>query len=375
MRAFLLFVVSALGSIAFQASVALYPQTLQHYAWLVRWLWIAWAAGLFIWLVTHLNFVRSLLGRSQKEPFATASAPSPSVETHATISPTISPVIAPVFNYGPLASPSPPETPKHEVRLPVAVEFVPWEGQMEQIFLTITNRGVAQTFHAQCRIIERRNDPNPQHRMTLDLQWQGGSERRHLVPGQSGNLLIASAGKNKSRGMEWMRIEGAPGQHGPESQWPWPEKNRPEYDLEVTVLGDKSDQPQSEQFTLCAGSTSALEMFKMSARRMPLLEIGAPQDGAEVGHRQVVSGSASPTTSLVQVWMHASNDQWYCQGDAEVKDSSWGLNCWFNEPDRPEGTFNIIALAGSKCNCTESPRPMLPEASLKSNTVTVRRTH
>ena len=41
MRTFLFFVATALGSIVFQISVALYPQTLQHYGWLVKWLWVA----------------------------------------------------------------------------------------------------------------------------------------------------------------------------------------------------------------------------------------------------------------------------------------------------------------------------------------------
>jgi len=205
------------------------------------------------------------LARPKKESSLPAPASS-SAEAHATISPTISPVIAPVFavNYGP-GAPQSQGRPEPEERRPVHVEFAPWEGQFEKMFLSITNRGTAQIFHAQCRILTRRNDPNPQHLMTLDLQWQYGGEGKHLVRGQAGNLLIASAGEDKPRGMEWMKIEGALGHHGPESRWVWSDKKRPEYDLEITILGDKSDQPQSERFTLRAGSSRALEMFKTAS--------------------------------------------------------------------------------------------------------------
>ena len=54
MRTFLFFVGSAVGSVAFQVSVALYPQTLQHYAWAVRYVWIAWGGIWLLWLLARL---------------------------------------------------------------------------------------------------------------------------------------------------------------------------------------------------------------------------------------------------------------------------------------------------------------------------------
>jgi len=89
MRPLLFFLAPTLGSIAFQASVALYPQTLQHYAWLVRWVWIAWAIIWLVWLVTHPRFVGSLLGYSGKAASVTAPTPSPSAEAHASILPEV----------------------------------------------------------------------------------------------------------------------------------------------------------------------------------------------------------------------------------------------------------------------------------------------
>jgi TIR domain len=174
---------------------------------------------------------------------------------------------------------------------PVKVEFDPFSGQFEKMFLTVTNRGAKQVFYAQCRVIERRNDPNPQHRMTFDLRWQHGGKEKYLAPGEAGNLLVASTGEDKSRGMEWMKLEGTSGPQAPESRWAWSEKKRPEYDLEITVLGNKSDQPQAERFTLRAGSTRALEMVGVlverqerssdvteSDPRVYLVDIGYPED-------------------------------------------------------------------------------------------------
>jgi len=102
-----------LGSIAFQASVALYPSTLQQYGWLVKWIWIAWAAIWLIWLITHPTFVESIFGRSRKTLPEAIPSPQPQVTT--TVSPTISPIIAPVFN---LPSQTPPVLPPPPISKP-----------------------------------------------------------------------------------------------------------------------------------------------------------------------------------------------------------------------------------------------------------------
>lgn len=68
MRTFLFFIGSVLGSIAFQVSVALYPETLRDYAWLVKYVWIAWAVVWFIWLIIHPAFLGSLVRRSAAAP-------------------------------------------------------------------------------------------------------------------------------------------------------------------------------------------------------------------------------------------------------------------------------------------------------------------
>jgi hypothetical protein len=162
---------------------------------------------------------------------------------------------------------------------PVMVDFAPWEGQSDRMYLTVTNRGHEQLFEAQCRVIERRNDPNPTPLRTFDLQWESGTRALHLRSGQSGNLHIASVGKGPATNTEWMRLEAAPvgqhGQQGPESRWTTPAKSLPEYDVGITIIGQQSNQQQSEVFTVRAGNSRALEMFKRG------LAVATPETLAE----------------------------------------------------------------------------------------------
>lgn len=157
---------------------------------------------------------------------------------------------------GAASAPHPAAPPKREP-LPLKVEFEPSVHQSEKLYLAVKNMKAKQAFRAQCRVVERRNDPNPQPRMTFDLTWLHGGRDKILQQGETGNLLIASAGRDQMRGLEWMKLEGV---NAPDSHWPWPEKKRPEYDLEITVLGNQSEETQTEKFTLKAGGTCALLM-------------------------------------------------------------------------------------------------------------------
>lgn len=138
--------------------------------------------------------------------------------------------------------------------------------------------------------------------------------------------------------MEWMKLE-APGHHGPESKWGSDEKKRPEYDLEIVVLGDKSDQPQSERFTLRAGSTCALEMYRRYVR------IDSPVNQAVVNQRKCrVQGSVGIPHSRVQLFVYVGG-QWHQNGDATVRGNSWEGICWFGDKDATRGEYRIRAIA------------------------------
>lgn len=63
MRGVLLLAGTAVGSVAFQASVALWPQYLARYAWAVKYVWMAWFVFLLSWLITH----EKVLGRKLKK--------------------------------------------------------------------------------------------------------------------------------------------------------------------------------------------------------------------------------------------------------------------------------------------------------------------
>jgi hypothetical protein len=149
----------------------------------------------------------------------------------------------------------------------MSIELTPGRGQGEHMFLIVKNLGQKQTFRAQCRVLGRRNDPNPEPVSMFDLNWQYGGRDLYLARGQEGNILIASAGEDKSRGLEWMKLETTHGQHAPDSHWNFGTQLLPEYDLEITVLGNKSEHPQSERFTVRPGKSCALEMYR------PLIQI------------------------------------------------------------------------------------------------------
>jgi TIR domain len=144
------------------------------------------------------------------------------------------------------------------------VELTPSTGQAEQIFLTVKNRGRKETFHAQCRVVACRNDPNPPRLMTVNLAWEYDIRHLSLARGESGNLLIACAGEDKVHGLEWLQVRGYMGNNGPKSTWTRGQNDKlPEYDLEITVLGNGSNLPFVEHFTLRAGASCALEMVKL----------------------------------------------------------------------------------------------------------------
>jgi predicted nucleotide-binding protein len=252
-----------------------------------------------------------------------------------------------------------------QASLPVHVEFVPWEGQFEKMCLTVTNRGPSQMFRAQCQVLGRRNDPNPQPIMTFDLNWQYGHRRLSLASGQSGNLLIASAGEDRARDMEWMKLEAARTQNAPDSRWQRGAQALPEYDVEMKVLGDRSNRPQSEQFTIRAGKTHALEMFRR------YIAITSPKNDAKVGHRHVVSGFIGIPNAKVQILIHAPNDIWYLQGTAKVEGTSWSLNCWFGQENEPWGEFKVVAVANG--NIADTTTATLPEAGVRSEMIQVHR--
>ena len=75
MRTFLFFAGSTLGSIGFQASVAIWPDELQKLAWLVPWIWGLWAVIWLIWLATHPALVGAVFGKKKSTPVQPPEAP------------------------------------------------------------------------------------------------------------------------------------------------------------------------------------------------------------------------------------------------------------------------------------------------------------
>lgn len=153
---------------------------------------------------------------------------------------------------------------KNVLRSDFKVEFIPSHGQGEERFLGIKNLGCPEGFIAQCQILARRNDPNPTQCMIYDLQWQNGGTLMVLATGQVGNILIAMAGNDKNKGMEWIQLRAFNSHAQPNSSnWNLGDK-LPEYEIEITVVGTKSNESKSEKFLVRAGKQEAIEMYKLS---------------------------------------------------------------------------------------------------------------
>jgi hypothetical protein len=251
------------------------------------------------------------------------------------------------------------KSPKTDEVSIVAVKLTPSEGPGTRMLLAVQNLGPKQRFRAQCRVIDRRNDPNPTRKVVVNLQWEvEGIKDMTILPHESRNLVIAEADHDSQ--IEWMRILGVSEQ--PESIWALGQRdNRPEYDLDISVFGDKSDAPHVEQFTLRSGTHSALEMFKR------YLAITDPKSGAEVGYRHDVSGTVGPPNADVHVWVYAGK-MWHSNGHATVTGSTWHRECYFGNKDSPVGgEFPVVAIANG--NIREDKLTGLPDVGTRSNEI------
>jgi hypothetical protein len=272
-----------------------------------------------------------------------------------------------VYAHPPLHFPIKPSLP--EV-LPVNVEFEPSEGQFSKMYLRVINHGAEQMFEAQCKVIARRNDPNPQHRATFNLKWENGSAALRLMPGESRNLLIASADEDRSSMIGTIRLESATAIPSPESSWNLGRGEAlPEYDVEIIILGQQSNSPKVGDFVVRAGKNRALEMYRRSVNIM------SPSDGGGVNYRHDISGLVSPLDAKVDVYVCAGDLLWYHQGQFSANIGWWRIKGWFGKADSPiGGEYKIVAVSNTEISGKQEPRPFPPSIGTQSKTVTVRRT-
>jgi hypothetical protein len=83
MRTFFAFVGSLMGSVAFQLSVAIWPNQFQHYAFLVKWVWIGCGLFWLAWLLSHPWIRRHVYARAaifppSQSPVMPLPTPQPS---------------------------------------------------------------------------------------------------------------------------------------------------------------------------------------------------------------------------------------------------------------------------------------------------------
>jgi uncharacterized protein YggT (Ycf19 family) len=155
------------------------------------------------------------------------------------------------------------------------VELTPSNGPGDRMLLAVTNREEKQKFHATCRTVARRYDPNELLLITFDLEWERSPLTReiYLSTGESCNLAIAAAEDDRATGLSKMEILGLSGKQRKcfeLSRWDREKvTGLPEYDLEITVFGENGRA--SGLFTLRSGTSRALEMV-LSAQSKTLRE-------------------------------------------------------------------------------------------------------
>jgi hypothetical protein len=158
------------------------------------------------------------------------------------------------------------------------VRLTPINGPSQVQLLAVQNLGTPVTLRAQCRLIDRRNDPNPLHRAMFRLGWDGPQKRAvKLRRGGSCNLVVARASEIKGRQIEgrppeedmylmqiWgLSAQGDEGEEKESSRWYYGNE-LPETDLEITIVGE-NHTPYVECFTVKPGNNSASEMLAISS--------------------------------------------------------------------------------------------------------------
>ena len=155
------------------------------------------------------------------------------------------------------------------LRRKVKVALIPAAGPASIQLLAVRNLGYQQTLRAECTLLTRRNDPNALHRQTFRLEWDAPNKRAvTLRHGGSCNLIIATAGQEHS--MVYLQICGLgtdnPREIKESSRWSWG-NTPPEYDMEISIIGDGFQKPYVERFTLKAGKgNAAMELFSIDHR-------------------------------------------------------------------------------------------------------------
>lgn len=106
------------------------------------------------------------------------------------------------------------------------------------------------------------------------------------------------------------------------------------------------------------------------------LEILAPMDGANVGHKNIVRGLARPLGAPFQVLVSGRigpgrREVWYPQQSPRREGLSWWASCYFGIATEPPGAqFKVVAVEGNPV--TEGKVDRIPD-SLQSNIVHVTR--
>ena len=160
-----------------------------------------------------------------------------------------------------------------------------------------------------------------------------------------------------------MQLESALGHPKPQrSDWRHGDA-LPEYDVEITILGDKANKAHSERSTVRAGTECALEMYRRYVR------IDVPASETEVNERKfLVRGSVGIPRAKIQLWVHAGG-QWHPQSDVVVRENCFEGLCCFGDENSTRGEYKVRAVADGNLEVRKCK--VLPDVGVRSQDVKV----
>ena len=118
--------------------------------------------------------------------------------------------------------------------------------------------------------------------------------------------------------------------------------------------------------------TISIALPATKEKLVPRVEITSPNVGANVGVREIVSGTVIPAYSTVQLCVRALDGTYYLQGETRAEGMAWNYPCQFGRSKDDAGhTYEVIAFYGAPLK--ESRFTKLPVDVKPAHSIQVRR--
>lgn len=155
------------------------------------------------------------------------------------------------------------------------LELHPSSGPSSNLVLAVKNKGETRAFSGQCKFLALRNSPNPLSRRTIQLKWENSDTKQITIEeNASENLEVAkfilfNFAQNPTDRWAEISFEGLTSQGLQKFEsniWPRiPNEKPPEYDVEISIIGEGVSNPYIARFTVRAEKYSGpLEMIRLN---------------------------------------------------------------------------------------------------------------